>query len=103
MSRIVPQPQRAGPDLSLMLWSMPFRFRIVATLGVTGAVETRPGGSVMSPEPSACDCGTVRWRPRGGSPRLASEPVLRDEQCGQRKPRLEAPLRRENSSHIPLF
>lgn len=104
MSRIVPRPQRAGPDLSLTPRPLPFGFTVVATLGVTGAVEAKPEWRCDASRVLCLPvCGAVCRRPLRLPPRLLSGPWLGDEECGQRKPRLQAPLRRENSSHIPLF
>lgn len=103
MSRIVPQPQRAGPDLSLMPWSMPFRFRVVATLGVTGAVEMRPKWQCdVSRALCLPVCGAVRWRPlrlRRGWSRAHGSGTSRAAR-GNPDSRL---LFGERTSHIPLF
>lgn len=84
MSRIVPQPQRAGPDLSLMLWSMPFRFRVVATLGVTGAVETRPKWPCDVPRAFCLRLWHCPSASPQAPPRLVSGPWLRDERSAAR-------------------
>ena len=75
MSRIVPRPQRAGPELSLTPRPVPFGFMVVATLGVTGAVEARPEWRCDASESSACPSAALSVGVPSGSPEAALRPV----------------------------